>query len=76
MKRYDLVHTDNKWKLHGKDSERASVVADTKEKAVHESVRMMKRQPVPVTLKIHKVDGTIEEERTFPRKADPRRSPG
>jgi hypothetical protein len=28
------------------------------------------------TVRIHKVDGTLEEERTFPRSEDPRRSPG
>ena len=30
----------------------------------------------PVTVKIHREDGTFEEERTYPRSADPRRSPG
>ena len=28
------------------------------------------------TVRIHNKDGRIEEERTFPRSADPRRSPG
>ena len=28
------------------------------------------------TVRIHKVDGTFEEERTFPRSRDPRQSPG
>jgi hypothetical protein len=28
------------------------------------------------SLKIHKADGTIEEERTYPRAADPVESPG
>ncbi|ENY79593.1 hypothetical protein C206_01297 [Pseudomonas putida TRO1] len=28
------------------------------------------------SVKIHKADGTIEEERTYPRSADPRRSKG
>jgi len=29
-----------------------------------------------VSVKIHKADGTIEEERTYPRSADPRRTKG
>jgi hypothetical protein len=28
------------------------------------------------SLKIHKTDGSIQEERTYPRKADPSKSPG
>jgi hypothetical protein len=28
------------------------------------------------SLKIHKPDGTFEEERTYPRSADPQKSPG
>ncbi len=28
------------------------------------------------SVKIHKKDGTIQEERTYPRSADPRRSEG
>ena len=28
------------------------------------------------TVRIHTMDGRIQEERTFPRSADPRRSPG
>ena len=30
----------------------------------------------PVTVKIHKETGAIQEERTYPRKADPRKSKG
>lgn len=30
----------------------------------------------PSTLKIHKRDGTIQEERTYPRSSDPRRTKG
>lgn len=28
------------------------------------------------SVKIHKADGTLEEERTYPRSADPRRTKG
>lgn len=30
----------------------------------------------PVSLRIHKRDGTFQEERTYPRSADPKRSKG
>lgn len=30
----------------------------------------------PVSLRVHAADGTVAEERTYPRSADPTRSPG
>jgi hypothetical protein len=46
----------------------------TKEEAV-DRAREYVRQHTG-SLKIHKADGTIEEERTYPRSSDPVKSPG
>ncbi len=76
LKNYHLVPDGSgKWKLEQEHAERASKVFDNKEEAVKQSVAFAKAQG-DVSLKIHGQDGKIQEERTYPRSADPRRSPG
>ena len=48
----------------------------TKVLAVKRTARVAKASPSAVSVKIHKVNGRIQEERTYPRRADPRRSRG
>lgn len=76
MDRYDLNHDGDNWKLHKQGGERASKVFEgmTKEEAVRATSDFM--QDHPGSVRIHKMDGTYEEERTYPRSADPRQSPG
>ena len=50
--------------------------APKKVDAVRKTARVAKADPQPVSVKIHKENGRIQEERTYPRKADPRRSKG
>lgn len=40
--------------------------------ALRKSVKFIERLGKPVSLKIHKADGRIQEERTYPRSADPK----
>jgi hypothetical protein len=47
-----------------------------KTEAVKKAAQAAKRDPQPVTLKIHKENGRFQEERTYPRSADPRKSKG
>jgi len=54
--------------------ERASKRAATKQELVSSLSDLFHGKTASV--KIHKADGTIEEERTYPRSADPRRSKG
>jgi hypothetical protein len=63
VKRIDVVKKDNEWvaKAGPKVVARAPVKA---------------RSAGPTTVKIHKEDGRIQEERTYPRSADPKRSKG
>jgi len=77
MQNYHLVHKDGNWKLKKEGAQRASIsFADsTKEEAVKGSAEFL-QQNAGGSLKIHKVNGGIQEERTYPRSADPRKSKG
>lgn len=55
-------------------AERASKRAATKYELVSALADFFEDKTASV--KIHKADGTIEEERTYPRSADPRRIKG
>ena len=76
MDNYHLTHNGNDWQLKNQDATRASKVFRemTKEEATRAAADFMKNHPGSV--KIHKLDGTFQEERTYPRSADPRRSKG
>jgi hypothetical protein len=55
-------------------AQRASKTASTKAEITALAGEFL--QGKTASLKIHKEDGTIQEERTFPRSADPRKSKG
>ena len=55
-------------------SERASKTADTKQEIIKQTRDFMIDKVAPV--KIHKEDGKFQEERTYQRKDDPRKSKG
>jgi hypothetical protein len=74
MKRIDVVRKGDEWVGETK----GGVVSrgETKVEAVQNTAKVAKADADAVTVKIHKEDGRIQEERTYPRSADPRRSPG
>jgi len=74
LDRYHLTKRKNEWRLEKAGSDRALVKASTKAEAVRKMRRYMKNRKGSV--RIHKVDGKIQEERTYPRGADPRSSRG
>lgn len=76
MNNYHLSKDGDDWKLKKEHAERSTAVfADlTKAEAVREAAKLLADSGS--SLKIHKVNGTIEEERTYPRSADPKRSKG
>jgi len=43
---------------------------------VRKTAEVAKAAPKPVSVKIHKLNGQFQEERTYPRSADPRQSKG
>lgn len=74
MDNYHLSPTADGWELKKAGADRASKRASTKEELVSSLADFFDGKTASV--KIHKADGTIEEERTYPRSADPRRSEG
>ena len=74
LKRYDITKNGNAWELRGQGNDRATRTAPTKEQLMKEMREFMKGKEG--TVRIHKADNTFEEERTYPRSRDPRRSPG
>lgn len=75
MKRLDIVKQGDQWVAKDKSGEVAARAA-TKEQAVKNTAKVAKADPSAVTVKIHKTDGRIQEERTYPSSADPRQSKG
>lgn len=74
MDSYHVTHTESGWSLKKAGAEQSSRHAATKDE-------LLKLLPVyfegkTASVKIHHQDGTIEEERTYPRSADPRQSKG
>jgi hypothetical protein len=69
MTKYHLTYKDKKWKLKPVGADRAVKTFETKKEAIKGSAAYLKAKPG--SLRIHKKDGTIQEERTYPRSADP-----
>ncbi|MBD9409601.1 DUF2188 domain-containing protein [Stutzerimonas stutzeri] len=74
MDNYHISATDSGWELRKQGATRASKTAATKDEMLQITAAFLEGRTASV--KIHKKDGTIQEERTYPRSADPRRSEG
>jgi hypothetical protein len=74
MKRIDIVKRDNQW--IGESNRVVVAKASTKEAAIKATAAVAKADSNAVTVKIHNINGKIQEERTCPRSADPTRSKG
>jgi hypothetical protein len=74
MKRIDVSKQGDKWVA--KQGNQTVASARTKDAAVKRTAQVARKDPDAVSVKIHKIDGKIQEERTYPRKADPSTSPG
>lgn len=76
MNSYHLVNNDGDWKLKKENANKASINFEglNKEDAIRKSAAYLANSGS--SLKIHKLDGTIQEERTYPKSADPRKSKG
>ncbi len=74
MENYHIKKTEKLWALVKEGAQRASKTAPTKAEIIETASDFL--QGKTASLKIHKEDGTIQEERTFPRSADPRKSKG
>jgi hypothetical protein len=74
MKRIDIVKARDRWVARAGRSQVAS--APTKQEVVRTVARTAHNDPEDVSVRIHKLNGQVQEERTYPRRADPRRSKG
>lgn len=74
MKRIDVMKNGDEWvaKSGGKIVAKASNKID----AVKATAEVARADSSPVSVRIHKENGQFQEERTYPRSADPRRSKG
>lgn len=74
MDNYHITKDGDKWKLQKEGNQRPSKTADTKEDLIQQMRDFMSNKTGSV--KIHKQDGKIQEERTYQRKDDPKKSKG
>lgn len=76
MKRIDVVKKGDGWAGQTGGQTVRGTKAPTKEAAVKQTAAAAKKDPQPVSVRIHKENGQIQEERTYPGSADPRSSRG
>lgn len=76
MKRIDVVKKDDEWVAQSKGRTLPGTKAPVKTDTIKKTAEKAKSSPEPVSVKIHKENGRIQEERTYPGKADPPRSKG
>ncbi|NPA37298.1 MAG: DUF2188 domain-containing protein [Chlorobi bacterium] len=69
-KTYHVTKTDDGWQGKIENGKRASVKGKTKEEVVKKTIEVAKKQGNS-SVKIHKRDGKIQEERTYPKGTDP-----
>jgi hypothetical protein len=75
-KRYHVTKTKNGWKGELEHAKRASVVEKTKVETIKRTVEIAKAFGNSQVI-IHKTSGNkIQEERTFPRSNDPKKTKG
>ncbi|EKT4473257.1 DUF2188 domain-containing protein [Pseudomonas putida] len=74
MDNYHVVEYGNEWILHAEGNDTALLSADTKAELLEKLPEYMLGRTGSV--KIHSRTGHIEQERTYPRSADPHRSKG
>jgi len=76
LKRIDVVKKPDGWAGTSGGRTVPNTKAATKAEAVKKVAAAAKKGSEPVSVRIHKTDGKIQEERTYPRAADPRSSKG
>ncbi len=74
MQNYHVKPHDGHWDLTKEGADRASISKPTKAEIIAATEAFMADKAGSV--KIHLANGLIEEERTYPRAADPKRSKG
>lgn len=76
MKRIDVVKKGDRWVGQSGGRTVPGTQAARKQDAVKNTARVAKESSQPITVKIHNLNGRFQEERTYPRSADPPRRKG
>ena len=76
MKRMDVVKRPDGWAAESGGKTARNTKAATKAEAVTRTAQVARNAQEPVSVRIHKENGQIQEDRTYPRSADPRRTKG
>ena len=76
LPKYTLSKDDDKWKLKSDANNRTVKTFETKSDATKGGALSGALGAAGGSVRIHKENGRIQEERTFPRAADPKRSKG
>lgn len=74
MDNYHLTKNDDHWQLAKEGASRASLSGTTKKETIEKAHAFLEGKVA--SLKIHGEDGKVQEERTYPRAKDPKKSPG
>lgn len=74
MKKYHISKNDEFWQFKEDGAERAIKKSETKAEALENMMDFMKDKVGSV--RIHKEDGKIQEERTYQKVNDPRKTKG
>lgn len=74
MDNYHLTYQGGEWKLKKGGTDRVIKNFETKKQGINYSTGYVKQ--CGGSLKIHKENGQIQEERTYPRSADPKKTKG
>jgi len=74
MENFHLTKIGDTWHLAKEGATDPAATFPTKNEAVRESAEYLDAKTA--SLKIHREDGVIEEERTYPRSADPSKTIG
>jgi len=72
----DVVKKNDQWRAESRGRAVPGTSAPRKTEAVKKTAQKAKAAREPVSVRIHKENGRIQEERTYPRGADPRKSRG
>ena len=68
--KYHITKTKEGWHSKKEGAQRASDTGSTKEEVVKKAIERAKKQGDSSVI-IHKQDGKIQEERTYPKSSDP-----
>lgn len=79
MKNFHLTKSPDGWQVKQEKTDKPLLTAETKEKMLDAWRAYADKHATlqdPYSLKIHGLDGKIQEERTYPKAADPKGSKG